>query len=359
MEKKIRIKDIAKLASVSIGTVDRVLHNRGEVAENSRKKVLEILDKTGYKPNVIARTLGSNRSFKIIAVLPDPKQDEYWSMASDGVELSQDSWAEYDVTVQLIHFDLYDKNSFRKHAREALASTPDGILIAPIFHEESLEFTHDCEKRNIPFVLINNDVTHAQSLSFIGQDLYQSGRVGAELLEMNQQSSGIYAILHVYDDVHHSVHLYEKEQGFKDYFEEKNQKGVVVKSLDLNYTHEPTIEKELNALLVNPQLRGLLVTTSKGANVVSRLLEKNGKQGIRLVAYDLLKENLHYLNKGIIDFLINQSSNRQAYVGISQLTNHLVFKKEVPKTYLFPLEIISKQNLKTYLNAQELVNSYV
>jgi LacI family transcriptional regulator len=55
---KIRIKDIAEKASVSIGTVDRVLHNRGEVAEETRQQVLNIIAKLGYTPNLLAKSLG-------------------------------------------------------------------------------------------------------------------------------------------------------------------------------------------------------------------------------------------------------------------------------------------------------------
>jgi LacI family transcriptional regulator len=144
--------------------------------------------------------------------------------------------------------------------------------------------------------------------------------------------------------------LSEKEKGFKDYFNNLEEKCNVV-SVDLNVSHVPTLEKELNDLLSDPELKGLLVTTSKGASIVSDLLEKHGKNGIRLVAYDMLKENLYYLNKGIIDFLINQNSRRQAFMGVSQLANYLVFKKETSPTYLFALEIITRQNLKSYLNS--------
>jgi LacI family transcriptional regulator len=145
--------------------------------------------------------------------------------------------------------------------------------------------------------------------------------------------------------------LSEKEKGFKNYFETLEEQNCNVISVDLNLTHEPTLEKELNDLLSDPTLKGLLVTTSKGASIVSKLVEKHGKNGIRLVAYDLLQENLHYLNNGIIDFLINQNSRQQAFIGISQLANYLVFKKETAATYLFPLEIITRQNLKSYLNS--------
>jgi LacI family transcriptional regulator len=351
MIKKIRLKDIAKMANVSVGTVDRVIHNRGEVAPDSHEKVMAILEKTGYKPNLLARTLGSHKTFNIAALMPNPEQDEYWALSAEGIKLAAEEWSQYGVHVHSFCFDLYDKSSFKAWAQKALQMGPDGILIAPIFYQESVQFFQDCKAANIPFVLFNNNIPDAGSLSFVGQDLYQSGRVGAELLHCNDPKPGTFAILHVYDDVHDSVHLFEKEKGFKEYFQEEGGARFKVKSIDLNYTHEPTLEKELNDLLSDKQLKGLLVTTSKGAFVVSKLLERHGKNGIRLVAYDRLKENLHYLNSGIIDFLINQNSKRQAFVGIGQLANHFLFKKQAASTYLFPLEIISKQNLKSYLNS--------
>ena len=48
------IKDIARMAGVSAGTVDRVLHNRGDVSEKSKEKVQKVLDEINYQPNVFA-----------------------------------------------------------------------------------------------------------------------------------------------------------------------------------------------------------------------------------------------------------------------------------------------------------------
>ena len=56
---KPRIKDIAKMAGVSEGTVDRVLHNRGEVSEKSKEAVLKVLEEIQYSPNLLARSLAS------------------------------------------------------------------------------------------------------------------------------------------------------------------------------------------------------------------------------------------------------------------------------------------------------------
>jgi LacI family transcriptional regulator len=142
--------------------------------------------------------------------------------------------------------------------------------------------------------------------------------------------------------------LSEKEKGFKDYFVNLGQAKNKALSVDLNLMHKKTLEKEMKELLSVSDLRGLLVTTSKGASVVSRMLEKHGKNGIRLVAYDLLRENIEQLNKGMIDFLINQNSKQQARFGLSHLANFLLFAKE-PADFFFPLEIISRKNLNPNL----------
>lgn len=351
MNKNIRIKDIAQLAGVSVGTVDRVIHKRGQVSNDAYEKVMEILDKTGYKPNLIARTLGSNKTYSIAALIPEPSQDEYWGLSGQGVLNAIDEWAQYGVRVDPYYFDLYGTRSFQEVADHALSRNPDGILAAPIFHEEALKFFDECHLRDIPYVVFNNNVPEASPISFIGQDLNQSGRVAAELLHMNRQGPGTFAILHIYDDIHRSTHLSEKEKGFKEYFDHHNQGNFSVISLDLNHTHEATLKNELSDVISQPDLMGILVTTSKGASVVSALLEKQGKNDVRLVAYDLLKQNLHYLKKGIIDFLINQNIKQQAFTGVGQLANRLLFNKKIEPTCLFPLEIITRQNLDSYLAA--------
>ena len=55
--KNIRLTDIARLANVSVGTVDRVIHNRGRVSEENIRRVKEIMEQVGYRPNLIARSL--------------------------------------------------------------------------------------------------------------------------------------------------------------------------------------------------------------------------------------------------------------------------------------------------------------
>jgi LacI family transcriptional regulator len=98
-------------------------------------------------------------------------------------------------------------------------------------------------------------------------------------------------------------------------------------------------------------LKGVFVSTSKGSFIAASFLEKVRKTDVILIGYDMLEENLQYLKSGTIDFIINQNPKRQAFLGINYLAEHLVFKKNTPAEDLLPLEVITRENLQSYLNS--------
>jgi len=64
------IKDIAKALGISIGTVDRVLHERTGVSLKTKARVQQMAEQLGYKPNLAAQALKLNRRIEIAVVLP-------------------------------------------------------------------------------------------------------------------------------------------------------------------------------------------------------------------------------------------------------------------------------------------------
>lgn len=348
--KNITIKDIARLSGVSAGTVDRVLHGRGRVSDDALKKVNKVLEEIDYKPNLIARTLGSNKTYRIAALIPNPEQDPYWAQSQAGIKKAENEWAHYSVNVELFPFNLYDRSSLKSVAEAVFNAKPDGILIAPIFYNEILPFFELFKTDNIPYVFFNTNIQDTDSLCFIGQNLYQSGRVGAELMHLGRHVSGSLAIIHINEDIHNSIHLSEKERGFREYFKEMNA-TFEIKTLNLGNPDDPAFGNQLSGILQDPGLKGIFVTTSKGSYLVASHLEKNKREEVMLVGYDILEENLQHLRSGVIDFLINQNPKRQAFLGVSYLAENLVFKRRVLATDLLPLEVITRENLQSYLDS--------
>ena len=70
LQSKVRIKDIAERAGVSVGTVDRVIHGRTNVSKASLLKVQKVLDEINYVPNHYASALASNKTYNFAAILP-------------------------------------------------------------------------------------------------------------------------------------------------------------------------------------------------------------------------------------------------------------------------------------------------
>jgi len=353
--KNVRIKDIAQLSGVSVGTVDRVLHNRGRVSEEALKKVLTVLDQIDYKPNVIARTLGSNKTYRIAALIPDPAQDPYWASSKAGIDQAQAEWHRYGVNVVPYFFNLYEKNSFGEVAEAITIDTPDGILIAPIFYHETLPYFDRFKSIGIPYVLFNTNIEQVAALSFIGQDLFQSGKVGGELMDLALRGeSGVLTVLHINEDLGNSIHLAEKERGFREYFKQKNNLPFEIRTFNLYNPSDATLEEQLSSLLKETSPKGIFVTTSKGTYLIAALLEHYHQSEIKLIGYDMLEENIRFMQKGVIDFLIHQNPKRQAFLGINHLVSHLILKKSAPAHDLLPLEIISPENINSYLSSGHL-----
>ena len=163
-------------------------------------------------------------------------------------------------------------------------------------------------------MLFNTNIHEAKPLGFIGQNLNQSGRVGAQLMMLGQHGPGTFAVLHIDEDVQDSVHLLEKEKGFRDYFDEKSKSKFEILDYNLN-PHKDSFNNQMKQLLENEALKGIFVSTSKGTAVAASILEAHGKNEIRMIGYDILNDNLKYLRSGTIDFLINQNPKRQALSG--------------------------------------------
>ena len=351
MAEYVRIKDVAQIAGVSVATVDRVLHNRGKISEKALKKVMDALEQTGYKLNLIASTLGSHKNYKIAALLPDPALDDYWNQSGAGIHRAGEDWSQYHVRIESFYFKMNDIDSFKEAVSKVVEYQPDGVLIAPTFYRESVEFLSGLKVGNIPYVLFNTNIPESEPLSFIGQDLYNSGRVVGQILSTSLKSAGNIAIVHVYEQVENAIHLKEKERGFRDFFADKGLCDFKISSYDFSKYSDSDFGREFISVLEKENISAVFVSTSKGTYLTASVLDKYRKKDILLVGYDLLKDNIQYMYEGTIHYLINQNPRKQSVMGISYLANYLLFKKQPPLTELFPLEVIMRENLKSYLNS--------
>ncbi|MFD2874168.1 substrate-binding domain-containing protein [Mucilaginibacter ximonensis] len=350
----VRIKDIALKAQVSTGTVDRVIHNRGRVANDVKERVLKIIKELNYEPNLMARMLGSKKEYHLAALFPDHNYDAFWTAPKSGIEKAEQDFKQYNVFIEQYVFDPHDVNDYVKKATELTRKKPDGVLLSPIYYKETLPFFEKWNADKIPFVLFNTQIADFDPLSYIGQDSYQSGLLAGKLAHYGNPDACSMLIAHIDEKISNAQHLVKKEQGFRNYFAQNNlDHKYKILTVELTRSSQSSFIKSLDALIESTfDLKQIFVTTSQAYDI-AKYLEQRHINHIKLIGYDLIPPNLHYLNNGGISFLINQNPKGQGYWGIYQLAEHLVFKKEVPIIKYLPLDIVTKENLNYFLDEKD------
>lgn len=349
--KKVTIQDVARYANVSVGTIDRVIHNRGRVSPEKRKKVEEAIEKLNFNPNLLARTLALGNQFTICVLVPSaPSPGLYWTMPLHGLEMASVQLKDYGIITETFFYDLFDENSFTKQASKILAAEPDGVVLAPLFLEESKSFTKKLREKGIPYIFIDADIPHGQSLSYIGPDIKQSSYIAGRLLNSVLPQNAEILIVNMVKGFENASALRRMEEGFCNYFRENGLKeNKTIHTLTIQSTQKEEVFRELTKFYIkNPKINGVFVTNSK-AFLVSEFHRKHDLD-IRLVGYDLVEANIEHLRKGGIDFIISQSPVQQGKRAIQTLFDFFVWKKEPEKIQHVPLDIIIRENLDFYIS---------
>lgn len=345
--KEFGVKQIARLANVSIATVDRVLHNRKGVSEATKKRINDIIKEFDYKPNIIASRLASKKVSKFAVLIPSSTETEFWEAPLSGIDRAAKALKQYGIIVLKFFFDLNDKKSFLKQVDLILEEAVDGVLVAPSFVEEATQLTVLCNERKIPYVFINSDVPGQNSVCYIGPHLFCSGYQAAQLMDFAVKNGKV-LLVNVSKELDQYHHLLRKEEGFRAYFEKNNKKLQILK-LDIKQTDSSSIEEALNKIFSEQKgIEGVFVTNSRVSSVAHYFERKNIRKV--LIGYDFLKENIKYLELGIIQFLICQKPEEQGYRGIMTLHQYTDLNERRIEDQFMPIDIVTKENYRFYHN---------
>lgn len=342
------IKEIARRAKVSIGTVDRVIHNRKGVSPKTKEKIQQIISDMDYRPNLLGHRLAThNRTTTFATIIPEISEEtSFWEAPLNGIERAEDEIGQYNVKLEKYFYNLNESSSFVKVAKKVLRSKPDGILIAPSFIEETINFLSKCDRLQIPYVFIDSDIPHQPSLSYIGPELYRTGYFAANLVSYLVKKNDSILIVNISKKIETDHHLLRKEAGFRGYFKEMNLKNEINK-IDITKLKYEEIKKGLDGIFAKKKNIRLIFVTNSRVSYVAHYVKETQKNVV-LLGYDFLQENIKYLEQEIINFLICQKPGEQAYKGIMTLYKHIILKLPVEEHIYMPIDVIMKSNYTFY-----------
>lgn len=313
------------------------------------------MEELGYEPNLMASTLAYNRQFHVAVLLPDYRLDPYWEQPRRGIEKAQQATRHYGLVVDRYYFDPMKVDGFTEAAASIWEDepTPNAVLFAPLFLKEAQSLLEECRNRGVPNVMINTNVENSDSLCYIGQDSLQSGVLAARLLNFGVNRGDTVLMLNLDKSITNAKHLIDKERGFRKYWDETKDRDIQIVKRDFEAFNEPgKLALFLEDLLRQyPRLSGIFVSNSRAYKVVESLPESALGQ-IKIVGYDLIDANVRYLRENKIDFIINQNPVKQGYLGLMNIANHLILKKEVAPLQYLPLDIVVQENLDYYVEKE-------
>ncbi|AOZ91050.1 LacI family DNA-binding transcriptional regulator [Paenibacillus crassostreae] len=265
----VTIKDVARIAGVSVATVSRVLNESGYVNTDTRKKVEAAIKQINYTPNEVARSLFKRKSKLIGLLLPDIT-NPYFPLLARGVE---DRMQENGY--RLI-FGNSDENEFKEldYIQTFVQNNVIGVISSTNFPDSDI-YT----KLQIPIVFLDRTSNERPSV-------YADGREGGRIAAKEIIARGSKRITIIQGPAHIKP-AQDRFQGAVEVLEEMNMTYNVIQTSSFSYTGVEPWAKELFEKYINTD--GVIASNDIVATAVLHEALRLGKsvpQDVQIIGFD-------------------------------------------------------------------------
>lgn len=339
MSKRVTIKDIAAAIDVSIGTVDRALHNRPGIKAETREKVLEQARLMGYETNLIAQSLSRKHRLKIGCVFP--AEYRFYPDIEAGINAAYESLIDHNVEI------IPMKTERLRDGREVdcigrlLDIGVHGLAVCPGHRTELNDAINRVVGKGIPVVTIATDAPESKRLTCVSTDSFNNGQIAGDLMANLLNYKGKVAVLNGFRDV---TDHEEKVRGFLEAIQSHSSDIDIV---DVVETHDDALQAhQLAKELVALDIDGIYINTATATLGGSRALwESKRYRDIRLVGTDLLRDSIPFIEQGIIRAVIFQDPFMQGYRAIRILFDVITAGTHYGPTDFVRPTVITKHNI--------------
>ncbi len=315
------MKEIAELAGVSRGTVDRVLNNRGTVNPETEKKVREIATLLDYKPNKAGMALAIQKKKIKIGVLLFEPSDEFFNQILSGIRKKLKDLSVYGITL-IEKRCPFDSEGQKEKIAELLEEGIHGLILTPYNSEEIQHRINELWDLGIPTVTVNSDLANSNRLAYVGTDDQKDGRTAAGLLHLFMQQKGSIAI--VTGSLKILSHK-DRVEAFTSYMKELEP---AIQILDVIETYDDdyrSFDQVRTLIQAHPDVSAFLFTSGGVYGGCRAIQESDFPKKPHVVTFDDVSTTKEMLLNGVISATICQQPQEQGAVSLTILTNYLLF----------------------------------
>lgn len=339
----VTLKQIAEIAGVSRGTVDRALHDRGRVNPETAKKVMKIADELGYRPNRMGRALALTRKTILIGVIVQSSSTPFMKLVIEGIHKAVRELHDMGAEILTEFLETVDAKQTIEAMERLVDKGVQAIALTAVDDDDLRDHINSlAEERNMPIITFNSDIPGTKRLCYVGQDSFRSGQTCAYLMSQVLRGSGkVFPLTGHLTNVSHQ----QRYLGFSKECEQHS--GIELLPLQCCFDKDRyAYELTMHTLQEYPDLSGIFVIANGQSGVCRALIDAKKKSQISVIAYDLTPQNCQFLQDGYIDLLIGQGAIQQGYKPPILLYNYLIDVAQLNQEFLYTDIIIkTKYNL--------------
>lgn len=328
------IKEIAELAGVSRGTVDRVLNHRGFVSPDTERKVLEIASLLHYQPNKAGMALAAQKKKYHIGVLLFGEENPFFDEVIDGLNFRQGELSIYGctMTIRRIPFDLATQLDAMEELR---ADGIHGLILSPYNAPEIRQKIDAFWDDGIPCVTVNTDIPNSRRIAYVGSDYYKCGQVAAGLLCLMTHGETKVGII---TGSHNVLCHEERISGFSDYIT-AHHAPVHTVDIAVNGDDDYRSYGAVSSLLAaHPDIGALYFTAAGVYGGCRAILDAELPRMPVVITFDAVPTTKKMLQKGVITATICQHPKEQGVRSLSLLVDYLL-TGELPEQTLWHMNL--------------------
>lgn len=321
VEHMITIQEIANLAGVSRGTVDRVINHRGKVKAEIEKNIQAIMKEHGYvqKPR--------QRNF-VVGVVTQLYNASFMKEIQKGLDKAKEEYEDRGIQLHMVHSDDVDEQKQLQLLNQLEEKGVDAIAIMPVDHPSIMNKINELVEKGIPVVCFNSDIAGTKRSCFVGMDNRKSGKVAAGLLGLlNKEEGKILIITGYFTNRANSMRI----EGFMEEMQHSYPKMELL-GVQCSYDKAELVEDIVHKAMKESDVSGIFLASAGQEGLHNAFVSLHDKKRPYVVAYDVTERNIERLKRNDFDFLIDQESLQQGYLAIKILYELLQKKKQPIKS---------------------------
>lgn len=323
---RVTLKSIAAVSGVSIGTVDRVLHNRSGVSEETKAQVQKAAEELGYKSNIIGKALVAQRNPLKVGVIINAKEFNYFAEEVwRGVEAGSEEIESFGVSVIYYPMDTVDEGAQLLLLDKAKRDGVNGLVIKPVNSPAVQAAIDGLVDNKVSVITCTSDIVNSKRLCFVGHDHRHEGRMLGSLLSKVVPPEARIAV--ITGSMHVLGHR-RKTEGFNSAVTEHRPDVKILGVFETNHNTALAVSI-VDALEREGGVDALCVQSmdKKGLESICGHFEK-GKKPL-VCSFGTGAELSGLVMDGLVDFAIEENPYQQGYKAM-KLMFDVLFNGYVP-----------------------------